>query len=59
MKLNDLYPFEGKPEEHCDAWWITVETFIQDQPENFEDKGRSIDWIEGPLKKYAAAWHIQ
>jgi hypothetical protein len=59
IKLKDPYPFEGKAGEDFDAWWIIVQTFIQDQPEKFEDSGRTINWIGGFLKKYAAAWHVQ
>jgi hypothetical protein len=59
IKLKDPSPFEGNPGEDFDAWWIIVQTFIQDQPEKFEDSGRTIDWIGGFLKKYAAAWHVQ
>jgi len=36
-----------------------VQTHINDQPEKFEDKGRTIYWVGGHLKKYVAAWHEQ
>jgi len=36
-----------------------VQTFIQDQPEKFKDSGRTINWIGGLMRKYAAAWHVQ
>ena len=39
--------------------WNIVQIFIQDQPEKFDDSGRTINWIRGFLKKYAAAWHVQ
>jgi len=59
IKLKDPFPFEGKPGDDFDAWWITVQTFIQDQPEKFDDSGRTINWIGGLMRKYAAAWHVQ
>jgi len=59
MKLKDPYPFEGKPGDDFEAWWIMVQTFIQDQPEKFDETGRTINWVGGLLEKYAAAWHIQ
>jgi len=59
IKLKDPVPFEGKPGDDFDAWWITVQTFIQDQPEKFDDSGRTINWIGGLMRKYAAAWHVQ
>jgi hypothetical protein len=37
IQLKDPYPFEGKTGEDFDAWWFIVQTFIQDQPEKFED----------------------
>jgi hypothetical protein len=59
IKLKDPYPFEGKPGEDFDAWWKIDQTFIQDQPEKFNDSGSTINWIGGFLKKYASAWHVQ
>ena len=59
IKLKDPFPFEGKPGDEFDAWWITVQTFIQDQPKKFDDSGRTINWIRGLMRKYAAAWHVQ
>jgi hypothetical protein len=58
IKLKNPFPFEGKPGEYFEAWWILVQTFIQDQPEKFDDSGRTINWIGGLMKKYAAAWHV-
>jgi len=59
IKLKDPFPLEGKPGDDFDAWWITVQTFIQDQPEKFDNSGRTINWIGGLMRKYAAAWHVQ
>jgi hypothetical protein len=59
IKLKDSYPFEGKPGDDFETWWIMVQTFIQDQPEKFDNTGRTINWAGGLLKKYAAAWHVQ
>ena len=36
-----------------------METFVHDQPEKFEDAGRTINWVGGLLTKYAGAWHVQ
>jgi len=57
--LKDPYPFEGKPGEDCDAWWVIIQTFIKDQPEKFHDTKRTINCVGGLLKKYAAPWHVQ
>jgi hypothetical protein len=43
IKLKDPYPFEGMPGEDFDAWWIIVQTCIQDQPEKFDDSRRTIN----------------
>jgi hypothetical protein len=43
IKLKDPYPFEAMPGEDFDAWWIIVQTFIQDQPEKFDNSGRTIN----------------
>jgi len=59
IKLKDAFPFEGKPGDDFDPWWITVQTFIQDQPEKFDNTGRTINLIGGLMRKYAAAWHVQ
>jgi len=59
IMLKDPYPFEGKPGDDCETWWIIVKTFIQDQPEKFDQTGRTINWVSGLLKQYAAAWHVQ
>ena len=59
IKLKDPYSFEGKPGEDFDAWWIIVQIFIQDQPEKFDNSGRTINWIRGFLRQFAAAWHVQ
>jgi len=55
IKLKDHFPFEGKPGDDFDAWWISVQTLIQDQAEKFDDSGRTINWIGGLMRKYAAA----
>jgi len=57
--LKDPYPFEGKPRDDFEAWWIMGQMFIQDQPEKFDETGRTINSVGGILKKYAAAWHVQ
>jgi len=36
-----------------------VQIFIHDQPEKFDETGRTINWVGGLLKKYAAARHVQ
>jgi hypothetical protein len=59
IKLKDPKPFEGNPGDDFDDWWVMLETFIQDQPEKFEDPGRTINWVGGFLQKYAGAWHVQ
>lgn len=59
IKLKDPYPFEGKAGDDFETWWIIVQTLIQDQPEKFDETGRTINWVGGLLKKYAAAWHVQ
>jgi hypothetical protein len=59
IKLKDPKPFEGNPGDDFDDWWVMLETFIHDQPEKFEDPGRTINWVGGFLQKYAGAWHVQ
>ena len=59
IKLKDPKPFEGNPGDDFDDWWVMLETFINDQPEKFEDSGRTINWVGGFLQKYAGAWHVQ
>jgi hypothetical protein len=59
IKLKDPKPFEGNPGDDFDDWWVMLETFIHDQPEKFEDPGRTINWVGGFLTKYASAWHVQ
>jgi hypothetical protein len=59
IKLKDPKPFEGNPGDDFDDWWVMLETFIHDQPEKFEDPGRTINWVGGFLHKYAGAWHVQ
>jgi hypothetical protein len=59
IKLKDPKPFEGNPGDDFDDWWVMLETFIHDQPEKFEDSGRTINWVGGFLQKYAGAWHVQ
>jgi hypothetical protein len=59
IKLKDPKPFEGNPGDDFDDWWVMLETFIHDQPETFEDSGRTINWVGGFLQKYAGAWHVQ
>jgi len=59
IKLKDPKPFEGNPGDDFDDWWVMLETFIQNQPEKFEDPGRTINWVGGFLQKYAGAWHVQ
>jgi len=59
IKLKDLKPFEGNPGDDFDDWWVMLETFIHDQPEKFQDPGRTINWVGGFLQKYAGAWHVQ
>jgi hypothetical protein len=51
IKLKDPYTFEGRPGEDFGAWWIIVQTFIQDQPEKFDNSGRTRNWLGGFLKK--------
>jgi hypothetical protein len=59
IKLKDPKFFEGNPGDDFDDWWVMLETFINDQPEKFEDSGRTINWVGGFLQKYAGAWHVQ
>jgi hypothetical protein len=59
IKLKDPKPFEGNPGDDFDDWWVMLETFIHDQPEKFQDPGRTINWVGGFLHKYAGAWHVQ
>jgi len=59
IKLKDPKPFEGNPGDDFDDWWVMLETFIHDQPEKFDDPGRTINWVGGFLQKYAGAWHVQ
>jgi len=59
IKLKDPKPFEGNPGDDFDDWWVMLETFIHDQPEKFEDPGRTINWVGGFLQKYAGAWDVQ
>lgn len=59
IKLKDSKGFEGKPRDGFEAWWVMVQTYIHDQPEKFQDKGRTINWIGGLLTHYAQSWHIQ
>jgi hypothetical protein len=59
IKLKDPKPFEGNPGDDFDDWWVMLETFIHDQPEKFEDPGRTINWVGGYLQKYAGACHVQ
>jgi hypothetical protein len=59
IKLKDPKPFEGNPGDDFDDWWVMLETFIHDQPEKFQDSGRTINWVGGFLQKYAGAWHVQ
>jgi len=59
IKLKDPKPFEGNPGDDFDDWWVMLEMFIHDQPEKFEDSGRTINWVGGFLQKYAGAWHVQ
>jgi len=59
IKLKDPKFFEGNPGDDFDDWWVMLETFIHDQPEKFEDPGRTINWVGGFLQKYAGAWHVQ
>jgi len=37
---------------------VIVQTCIQDQPKNFDDTGRTINWVGGSFKKFAPAWHV-
>jgi hypothetical protein len=59
IKLKDSYPFEGKPGDDIDFWWMILQTFLQDQLEQFDNSGRTITWTEGFRKKYAATSHVQ
>jgi len=59
IRLKNPKSFEGKPGDDFEAWWVIVQTYIQDQPEKFEDTGRTINWIGGLLTHYAQSWHIQ
>jgi len=59
IKLKDPKHFEGNPGDDFDDWCVMLETFIHDQPEKFEDPGRTINWVGGFLQKYAGAWHVQ
>jgi hypothetical protein len=59
IKLKDPKPFKGNPGDDFDDWWVMLEKFIHDQPEKFEDPGRTINWVGGFLHKYAGAWHVQ
>ena len=59
IKLKDPYPFEGKAGDDFEARWIMVQIFIHDQPEKFDETGRTINWVGGLLNKYAAARHVQ
>jgi hypothetical protein len=51
IKLKDPKPFEGNPGDDFNDWWVMLETFINDQPEKFEDSGRTINWVGGLLQK--------
>jgi len=59
IKLKAPKQFEGNSEDEFETWWVQFETFIQDQPEKFEDPGRTINWVRELLTKYAGAWHVQ
>lgn len=39
--------------------WAIVQTYIHDQPERFEDTGRTINWIGGLFTHYPQAWHVK
>jgi len=59
IKLKDPKPFEGNAGDDFETWWVLLETFIHDQPEKFEDAGRTINYVGGLMTKYAGAWHVQ
>jgi hypothetical protein len=43
IKLKDPKPFEGNVGDDFETWWEQLETYIHDQPEKFEDAGRTIN----------------
>ena len=59
IQLKEPKPFEGKPWEDFDTWWVLVQVYIEDQPEKIPKDQRTINWIGSLTDKYAAAWHIQ
>ena len=56
MESKKFYRNAGKD---LDTWWVLVQVYIEDQPENFPKDNRAIDWIGSLMESYAASWHIQ
>jgi len=59
IKLKEPTLFEGNAGDDFETCWIQLETYIHDQPEKFEDAGRTISWVGGLSTKYAGAWHVE
>jgi hypothetical protein len=59
IKIKEPKRYEGRVGDDFDTWWIMMEVYIRDQPEQFPNDERTIDWIGSLMDKYAAAWHSQ
>jgi hypothetical protein len=59
IKIQEPKRFTGTPNEDFNTQWVTMQVYIEDQPERFPKEHRTIGWIGSVIDKYAAACHIQ
>jgi len=58
IQIMEHKRLEGKHPEDFDTWWVTMQVYVEDQPEHFPQDERTIDRISSWMDIYAAAWHI-
>jgi len=59
IKIMESKKFYRNAGKDFDTWWVLVQVYIEDQPDNFPKDNRAIDWIGSLMDSYAAFWHIQ